>query len=66
MTFTFQWMSITKARVSQISSEYFNGSGSRDLQQDRSEIVRDGREGRMAGGGGGAVVVRGPKIGGCT
>ena len=46
-------MSVTKAWVSKISSEYFNGSGSRDLQQDRSEILRDGREGRMAGGGGG-------------
>ena len=64
MTFTFQqWMSVTKAWVSKISSEYFNGSGSRDLQQDRSEILRDGREGRMAGGGG---VVGGPKSGGCT
>ena len=48
-------MSVTKAWVSKISSEYFNGSGSRDLQQDRSEILRDGREGRMAGGGGGGL-----------
>ena len=54
-------MSVTKARVSQISSENFNGSGSRDLQQDCSEILRDGRE---WGGGGGDV--GGPKIGGCT
>ena len=49
MSFTFQWMSVTKARVSQISSEYFNGIGSRDLQQNRSEILRDGREGRWGG-----------------
>ena len=50
MTFTFQqWMSVTKAWVSKISSEYFNGSGSRDLQQDRSEILRDGKEGRWGG-----------------
>ena len=63
MTFTFQWISVTKARVSQISSENFNRSGSRDLQQDRSKIVRDGKEGGCGGGGWGA---RGPKIGGCT
>ena len=49
MTFTFQWMSVAKAGASQISSEYFNGSGSRDLQQDRSEILRDGKEGRWGG-----------------
>ena len=59
MTFTFQqWMSVTKAWVSKISSEYFNGSGSRDLQQDRSEILRDGK------GDGGDI--GGPKSGGCT
>ena len=63
MTFTFQWISVTKARVSQISSENFNRSGSRDLQQDRSKIVRDGKEGGCGRGGWGA---RGPKIGGCT
>ena len=34
-------MSVTKAWVPQISSEIFNGSGSRDLQQDRSNILRD-------------------------
>ena len=35
-------MSVTKARVPQMSSEIFNGSGLRDLQQDRSNILRDG------------------------
>ena len=33
MTFMFKWMSVTKAQVSQISSEILNGSGSRDLQK---------------------------------
>ena len=50
MIFTFQWMSVAKARVSQISSENFNESGSRDLQQDRSEILMDGRGGGWEGG----------------
>ena len=60
MTFTFQWMSVTKAWVSQISSENFNGIGSRDLQQERSEVLMDGKEGGWEGG------VGGPKIGGWT
>ena len=38
-------MSVTKAWVPQISSEIFNGSGSRDLQQDRSNIL--GRVGEV-------------------
>ena len=50
MTFTFQWMSVTKACVSQISSENFNGIGSRDLQQDRSEVLMNGKEGGWEGG----------------
>ena len=33
MAIAFKWMSVTKARVSQVSSKIFNGSGSRDLLQ---------------------------------
>ena len=42
MTFTLQWMSVTKAGVSQISSEIFNGIGSADQDQDRRKLVRGG------------------------
>ena len=45
-------MSLTKTWVSQISSEIFNGSGSKDLQQDHSKILRNG-----GGRGGWGVVV---------
>ena len=37
MTFMFKWMSVTKAQVSQMSSEILNGSGSRDLQKQMRE-----------------------------
>ena len=41
MTFTLQWMSVTKAPVSQISWEIFNGIGSADLHQDCTKLVQD-------------------------
>ena len=50
MAIAFQWMSVTKARVPQNLSEIFNGSGWRDLQQDRSKILGNRGENPETGG----------------